>query len=121
LFLKPETIDAFVDQFCESMYEGQFAVMPKQQYYWNKNGTLITKWPAGNNIMNTKAVEPTYEAGHVLYAGKLDQIGKGYWMGRAPYTLNNPSLFEIDEFECLDIDYEWQFELYTHYWTKLYG
>ena len=121
LFLKPETIDAFIDQYCNNMYDGQFAVMPKQQYYWNANGTMITNWPAGNNIMNTKAVETTYEAGHVLYAGKLDQIAQGYWMGRAPYTLNNPALFEIEEFECLDIDYEWQFELYTHYWEKLYG
>ena len=27
--------------------------------------------------------------------------------------------FQISEFECLDIDYEWQFDLYTNYWEKL--
>ena len=27
----------------------------------------------GNNIMNTKAVEEIYEAGHVLYAGKMSK------------------------------------------------
>ena len=42
-------------------------------------------------------------------------------MGKPPYSKNNPKLFEISEFECLDIDDEWQFDLYTNYWEKLYG
>ena len=57
----------------------------------------------------------------VCYAGKLEKIQKGNWMGKPPYSKNNPKLFEIDEFECLDIDFDWQFDLYTHYWEKLYG
>ena len=121
LFLKPETIDAFIDDYCNTSIDGLFAVMPKKQYYWNENGSLITNWPDNNNIMNTKAVEQVYEAGHVLYAGKLEKIQKGNWMGKPPYSKNNPKLFEIDEFECLDIDFDWQFDLYTHYWEKLYG
>ena len=31
--------------------------------------------------MNTKLVEKTYEAAHVLYAGKMDTIGNDIWMG----------------------------------------
>jgi len=27
----------------------------------------------------------------------------------------------MDEFECLDIDYEWQFDIYTHYWQEHYA
>ena len=34
---------------------------------------------------------------------------------------DNPEIFIIDEFESLDIDYEWQFDLYTSYWKKLNG
>lgn len=121
LFLEVETIDNFIDEYLTNPYDGQFAVMPKKQYFWDKSGSLITKWPAGNNIMNTKAVESIFEAGHVLYAGKLDKIKKGIWMGRPPYSKNNPKLFEVSEFECLDIDYEWQFDLYTNYWEKING
>ena len=121
LFLKPETIDMFIDEYIANPYDGQFAVMPKQQYHWDQSGSLITKWPVGNNIMNTKAVETIFEAGHVLYAGKMDRIKDGVWMGKPPYSKNNPKLFEISEFECLDIDDEWQFDLYTNYWEKLYG
>lgn len=121
LFLKASTIDAFIDEYVSNPYDGQFAVMPKKQYYWDKSGSLITKWPLGNNIMNTKAVEEIYEAGHVLYAGKMSRIKDGVWMGKPPYSNNNPKLFEITEFECLDIDYEWQFDLYTNYWEKIYG
>ena len=121
LFLKPETINAFIDEYISNPYDGLFGVMPKKQYYWNESGSLITKWPTGNNIMNTKAVEQVYEAGHVMYAGKMDRIKEAEWMGKPPYSNNNPKLFEVSEFECLDIDYEWQFELYTNYWEKLYG
>lgn len=121
LFLTPETIDAFIDAYCNSKFDGLFAVMHKKNYFWNAQGALQTPWPDNCNIMNTKAVEPTFEGAHVLYAGKREDIAKGYWMAPAPYTPHAPELFEINEFECLDIDYEWQFEIYTHYWEKLYG
>ena len=119
--LKTETIDKFIEQFMSQEDENLFAVIEKKQYYWNQSGSLITNWPTGNNIMNTKAVETIYEAGHVLYAGQMEKIKQGVWMGRPPYGKNNPHLFEISEFECLDIDYEWQFDLYTNYWEKLNG
>lgn len=118
LFLKPETIDKFIDHYCNSDNDGLFAVIPKKQYYWNSEKELMTEWPKNSNIMNTKEVGTTYEAAHVLYAGKLDQIGFGKWMGEPPYAFNNPELFEIDEFESLDIDYNWQFDLYSSFWIK---
>jgi len=121
LFLKPETIDSFIDHYIDSKNDGLFSVIKNKQYYWNEDKELISKWPDGYNIMNTKYVGPTYEAAHCLYAGKLDLIGEGKWMGEPPYTKNNPELFEVDSFESLDIDHEWQFELYTSYWSKLIG
>jgi len=30
--------------------------------------------------MNTKVVEPIYEAAHCLYASRLDIMEDGYWM-----------------------------------------
>ena len=59
--------------------------------------------------MNTKLVEPIYEAAHCLYASRMDIIGDGYWMDtNSPPT---PELFVMDELEAFDIDYEWQFNL----------
>lgn len=121
LFLSVDAINRFIKEYTESDHDGMFAVMPKKQYYWDSEGDLITKWPADTNIMNTKEVGVTYEAAHVLYAGRLDMIADGKWMGEPPYRKNAPALVEISEFESLDIDYEWQFEVYTTYWEKLYG
>jgi CMP-N-acetylneuraminic acid synthetase len=119
LFLEVDTINQFLHTFINSEHEGLFGVFPKKQYYWDKNGELVTKWVPETNVMNTKLVETIYEAAHSLYAGRLDLIGRGKWMGDPPYTMNNPALYTISEFEALDIDYEWQFDLYTSYWLKL--
>ena len=107
--LKIESIDKFVDAYCNSESDGMLGVVERKTYYWNKNQELITPWPNGLESMNTKLVEPTYEAAHCLYAGKLSLIGKGIWMGR----FNVPgeiSLFPINERESLDIDTKEQFE-----------
>ena len=44
--------------------------------------------------MNTKAVTPTYEGAHCLYASRLDLIGQGSFMGKAPFKKDNPEIFE---------------------------
>ena len=121
LFLKVDTINNFIDTYLNSQNDGLFAVTHKKNYYWNSNGDLITPWPEGYELMNTKAVTPTYEASHCLYASRLDLIGEGSFMGKAPFKKDNPEIFVIDEFESLDIDYEWQFDLYTSFWSKLNG
>jgi len=107
--LKPETIRDFYNQFVKQEEENLFAVMEKKQYYWNKEGSLVTPWPKDQTIMNTKAVEPTYEAAHVLYASRLDLIKQDKFMGdfQAPGGIK---LFQMPELEAFDIDYEWQFK-----------
>ena len=44
-----------------------------------------------------------------------------YGCSKSCNSNNKSKLFEITEFECLDIDYEWQFDLYTNYWEKING
>ena len=109
--LKVETIDAFVAKYMHSDSDGLFGVIGKKQYYWNEDGDMITKWPEGLTIMNTKMVETTYEAAHTLYASRMDTIKDEIWMGDTPFTKGNPELFELDELEVFDIDYPWEFEV----------
>lgn len=108
--LKIETIDKFVETFINQKEENLFGVINKKQYYWNSQGALTTNWPAGQTLMNTKAVESTYEAAHVLYASRMDLIGENKFMGDYSKA-GGIKLFEVDELETFDIDYEWQFKV----------
>ena len=113
-FLQLETIENFYKEYLNVDKNGMLTVMRKKTYYWDENKELITKRFEKSGNMNTKVVETTYEAAHCLYAGKMELIGNGIWMG--DFTKNEIELFPIDEKECFDIDYEWQFE----YGQKLY-
>jgi CMP-N-acetylneuraminic acid synthetase len=107
-FLKAETIDSFITAYAESNCNGMFGVMRKKNYFWDKDGAIIT--PLTEDVMNTKTVPHTHEAAHCLYAGRMSDIGKGIWMG----DFNKPGdieLFAMEEQECLDIDYPWQFNM----------
>lgn len=103
-----ETIDNFYSSFLNSHKEGGFAVFRKNTYYWDKKGNPITDW-GGSSTMNTKLVEPVYEAAHCLYASKMEWIKDGYWLDtKAPPS---PELFVMEELEAFDIDEEWQFSV----------
>ena len=120
-FLSIETIDNFVRHYLNSPHDGLFAVMEKKSYFWNSRGEMITTPPERGKFMNTKLVEPTYEAAHCLYASRVDHIKEGIWMGSFTQP-NDPELFAIEEREAFDIDYPWQFSLaenlYHHEITK---
>ena len=94
-----------------------FAVIEKKNYFWNKEGEFITPWPSNEPCMNTKVVETTYEAAHCLYAGCMDMVGQGVWMGDFNIA-GEIELFPIEEKESLDIDYEWQFNLLEAFYEK---
>jgi hypothetical protein len=70
--------------------------------------------------MNTKYVDVTFEAAHALYAGRLARIGQGVWMGRMDRP-GEVELFPMEEEECLDIDYPWQFRLAECRYRDCYG
>ena len=108
--LKTETIDGFVKQFIEQDEENLFGVIETKDYYWNKDGKLVTPWPEDQTIMNTKAVEVTYKAAHTLYASRMDLINNDMFMGDFQKE-GGIKLYPMDELECFDIDYEWQFKL----------
>jgi len=108
--LKTETIDGFVNQFIEQDEENLFGVIETKDYYWNKDGKLVTPWPEDQTIMNTKAVEVTYRAAHTLYASRMDLIKDNMFMGDFQKE-GGIKLFPMDELECFDIDYDWQFKL----------
>ena len=118
--LKIKTIDSFVSSYLQSQYDGMFGVIEKKNYFWNKDYNMITPWPPGLDILNTKFVEPTYEAAHCLYAGKMDTIKDGIWMSTPPFIKNSPALFIVPELEAFDIDYEWQFEFTEALYLKNY-
>ena len=108
--LKTETIDGFVKQFVEQEEENLFGVIETKDYYWNKDGKLVTPWPEDQTIMNTKAVEVTYKAAHTLYASRMDLIKDNMFMGDFQKE-GGIKLYPMDELETFDIDYEWQFKL----------
>ena len=108
--LKTETIDGFVKQFVEQEEENLFGVIETKDYYWNKDGKLVTPWPENQTIMNTKAVEVTYKAAHTLYASRMDLIKRNMFMGDFQKE-GGIKLYPMDELETFDIDYEWQFKL----------
>jgi len=111
-FLRVETIDAFVRAFlADETSSGSFGVLRRKDYYWNADHELVTPWPTGQTILNTKAVEATFQAAHSLYAGKMSDIAKDQHMGsfRGP---GDPKLFELaDELEVWDIDFEWEWAM----------
>lgn len=114
-----KTIEKFTSKFINSAHEGLFAVVEKKNYFWDIEGNMLNKWPQGQDLLNTKTVDITFEAAHTLYASRLDTIGEGKWVG----TWNEPNnlqLFPMKELEAFDIDYEWQFKVGEHLY-KLYN
>ena len=113
--LKVDTIEKFINHSINSVKEGVFAVFKKKTYYWNKDGKMITNW-GDNKIMNTKYIDPVYEAAHCLGCSRMDIIKDGYYIdNKLPLE---PDLFVMDELEAFDIDYEWQFKLGEKLWKK---
>ena len=109
-FLTVPTIRKFCEQFEESEHDGAFAVIPRKDYFWNTKGEMLNEWPEGQDLLNTKAVEETWCAAHALYGSRLDWIGQGKFVG-SYREINDPLLLPVDEVECLDIDYPWQFDM----------
>ena len=106
--LSISTIDNFVKEFLSSPKKGAFSVFLNRNYFWSKSGKPITNWKK-LPIMNTKIVDPVYEAAHCLYATPMEIIKDGFFMDdKSPA---DPHLFCVEELESFDIDEPWQFEV----------
>jgi CMP-N-acetylneuraminic acid synthetase len=111
--LKIETIDNFVKRFLEVDSNGLFGVFEKKTFLFNKEGAMLNRFFGEDKYLatlETKFVETCYEAAHSLYAGSTEDVSNGIYMGtfKAP---GNPNFFVMDEIECFDIDWPWQFEV----------
>lgn len=107
--LTKETIENFFFDYCRDESNGMFGVVEKKNYFWNNENEFLT--PLKEQVMNTKTADPIKEAAHCLYAGALNPIGDGVWMG----NFNTPGeikLWTMKEEEIFDIDYEWEFKTY---------
>mgnify|MGYP003112332398 CR=1 FL=1 len=114
-FLRMQTIDDFFSAYLDTDSDGLFGVMEKRNYFWDKKGKCLT--PLTEAVMNTKTAEVIYEAAHCLYAGSIENIGKDIWMGDFSVP-GDIELFSVEEKECFDIDYEWEFDLYELMYSK---
>ncbi len=117
--LEVETIDKFIEHYMNTDSRGLFGVMEKKNYFWNTDGEMLTTWPQEEAVMNTKVVGKTLEAAHCLYAGSLEAIGQGIWMG--DFTKGDPELYVVPEEQTLDIDYPWQFQAYEAVYKAKFG
>lgn len=108
-FLSIETIERFYFTYCNSISDGMFGVIEKQNYFWDDKDNFLT--PLSESVMNTKTAKVIKEAAHCLYASKLSSIGKNVWMGDFNKH-GDIKLYTMPELESFDIDYEWQFNVY---------
>jgi len=111
--LKIETIDNFVKRFLEVDSNGLFGVFEKKTFLFNKEGAMLNRFFGEDKYLatlETKFVETCYEAAHSLYAGSTEDVSNGIYMGTFK-TSGNPNFFVMDEIECFDIDWPWQFEV----------
>jgi CMP-N-acetylneuraminic acid synthetase len=113
-FLNTSTIERFYSDYLSTDKSGMFAVLEKKNYFWQEDGKLLT--PFSEN-MNTKSAAPVREAAHCLYAGSIEDIGNGIWMGDLTKQ-GDVKLWTMEEKEALDVDYEWQFELCESLYKK---
>lgn len=118
--LKIETIDKFIEQFINSDCRGQFGVFEKKTFLFSSKGKMLNKFHGDDKhlaTLETKFTETCYEAAHSLYAGAMKDIGSDIYMGTFKEK-GDPSFFIIDEKECFDIDWPWQFELAEKLYTQ---
>ena len=111
--LSIDTIDRFVEFFLNSDSNGAFGVFEKKTFLFNNNGIMLNKFFGEDKYLatlETKYVETCYEAAHSLYAGAMEDIGNEIYTGTFKEA-GNPEFFIMDEIECFDIDWPFQFEI----------
>lgn len=107
--LSIDTIHSFLKAFISSPYPGLFGVMEKKNMFWDDNHNIIVGTPKNDKTPNTKSTPHTYEAAHCLYGGSVSNLKKGIHMGNFTGP-TDPCLFVVEEKECFDIDWPWQFK-----------
>jgi|TARA_R110001592_G_scaffold5649_4_gene31086 CMP-N-acetylneuraminic acid synthetase len=111
--LSIDTIDRFVESFISTDSKGMFGVFEKKTFLFNNEGLMLNKFFGEDKYLatlETKYVETCYEAAHSLYAGTMEDIKNEIYTGTFK-NLGDPEFFIMDEIECFDIDWPFQFEI----------
>ena len=120
--LNSETINRALHVFFEKEYKSLFSVVKRQNFYFNQDSSLMNRF-IGNEkylpTLETKLIEPVYEAAHCIYIWKAERVKKEGI--RWNLTKNDPFLFEIPPDEAFDIDWPWQFNLAENFYIQKFG
>lgn len=111
--LKVSTINAFVDAYCASDSTGMFGVLEKKTFLYGSDHRMLNRFFGSAEhlaTLETKMTETCYEGAHTLYAGSMNDLEAGVYMGTFANE-RDPEFFVLDEQECYDIDWPSQFEL----------
>ncbi|MSR78239.1 MAG: hypothetical protein EXS63_08475 [Candidatus Omnitrophica bacterium] len=117
--LSVATIQRAIEYFQANSCRSLFSVVKRKNFYFDHNSRIVNGFDGDEKYLRTletKMVEPLYEAAHSIYIWKRDYLIKelGLWS----FTQNDPYLFEIPSEEAFDIDYPWQFELAEQMYLK---
>ena len=77
-----------------------------------KSSELVNKFNGPPQLLiglDTRLIEPLYEAAHSIYMWSADYMKNSPDYSRWSFTKNDPFLYEIPPEEAFDIDYSWQF------------
>jgi len=108
-----QTIDRFIHEFLSRDCRGMFGVIEKKTFLFDSNHSLMNGYEGEDKYLatlETKFCEPTYEAAHSLYAGRMEDIPNHIYTGTFK-TPGDPLFFTMDPIEAFDIDWPWQFEI----------
>ena len=108
--LKQETIERFIQEYISTEVRTLYGVFEKKTLYWDNEGRQLNEPPGLIETVNTKLIDPIYEAGHCISASQLDcGFSKGLYLDELWPQKINP--FVISPVESFDIDEQWQFDL----------
>jgi N-acylneuraminate cytidylyltransferase len=111
--LSIKTIDDFVKKYMESDSNGMFGVFEKKTFLFDSEHKMMNDFYGDDKYLatlETKFVETTFEAAHTLYAGSLEDLRNNIYMGSFKEK-NNPDFYVMEELECFDIDWPFQFDV----------
>lgn len=98
-FLKPDTIDKAVKQYFDSDCDSLFSVTRLQTRLWARDSAPINHDP--EILLKTQDLDPVYEENSNIYIFDRQSFKEtGNRIGK------NPTMFEIEKMESIDIDDE---------------
>lgn len=112
--LNADTIDRAIEFFQNNDIDSLFSVVKRPNFFFDKNSEVLNPFHGSKEYfygLDTRLIEPVYEAAHSIYMFKTEYFRKSKDCARWSFTKNDPYLFEIPTEEAFDIDYQWQFDL----------